>query len=387
MLPPDDRPWRRAWRSGLTTWGAAAGTYLLLNAVFWTVSGRRAPGTEDFFGVWNRWDTGHYVEIATNGYNINSENPAFFPLYPLLIRWTDPILPGHKLGAALIVASLACIAALAVIHRLVEDIFDTATAQRTSLYLMAWPFAFFLVAAYNESLLLALCAASLYFMRRGQWWWAGALAGLASATRQAGVLLAFAFIVEYLRQRQGNFRKIRSDVLAILLVPSGLIAFMIYNAEALGDPLKFMHIQGFWGREFGPPWQGIVDTLDQIAARIDAGGPLATYAVLNIIDLVSVPLILLLLVLSVAGPWKLGPESWYLVAFGAAIFVMVLLPPMGRGLPPLHGLPRYALEMVPIFIVLGRLGESRGFERAYLFPAIGLQAALLIGYFANVWLA
>jgi hypothetical protein len=66
---------------------------------------------------------------------------------------------------------------------------------------------------------------------------------------------------------------------------------------------------------------------------------------------------------------------------------MVLLTPIGRGLPPLHGVPRYALEVLPAFIVLGRLGADRGFDRAYLFPAIALQAALLVGFFANVWLS
>ena len=37
--------------------------------------------------------------------------------------------------------------------------------------------------------------------------------------------------------------------------------------------------------------------------------------------------------------------------------------------------------------MLARFGADRRFERAYLLPAIALQAALLVGFFANVWLA
>ncbi len=380
-------PWRRAWLAGVGTWAVAYASYLLVNWVYWTVGTEPTPPTAaQFFDVWNRWDTGHYITIATEGYNVQTENPAFFPFYPLLMAVLDPVLPGYKLGAALIIASAACIAALAVIHRLVEDLFDAGTAQRTALYLMAFPFGFYLVAAYNESLLLALCAASLYCMRRGHWWLAGAFAGCASATRQAGVLLGLAFVIEYLRQRDWQIKRARWDALAILLVPSGLIAFMIYSGITLDDPLRFMHVQEYWGRELSMPWKGAQGALDHLE-QWSTEGPFHAYVVVNIIDLASIPIVIAMLVLSLVGPWRLGRESWDLVAFGAVTFLMVLLSPIGAGLPPLHGVPRYALEIVPAFIVLGRMGASRAFDRAYLFPAIALQAALLIGFFANVWLS
>jgi Gpi18-like mannosyltransferase len=381
-----DHPWRRAWLTGLATWALAYLTYLILNAVYWTVATKAPPQWSGFFDVWHRWDTGHYVTIATTGYNPETENAAFFPLYPLLMRYLDPVLPGGKLAAALIIASVACIAALAVLHRLVEDLFDTATAQRSALYLVASPFAFYLVAAYNESLLLALCVASLYCMRRGHWWAAGIFGAFASATRQAGVLLALALAIEYLRQRDWRINRVRWDAVAVLLVPGGLIAYMVYCGIAFDDPLRFMHIQEFWGRELSAPWKGVLGALEHMAPWASVS-PLHAYVVVNVIDLLTLPLVVGLLILALVGPWRLGPQSWYLTAFGAAVFLMVLLNPIGRGLPPMHGLPRYALEIVPIFIVLARLGASRAFDRAYLVPAVALQAALLIGFFSNVWLS
>jgi hypothetical protein len=381
------RPWRRAWLTAVATWAIAVASYLLVNAMYWTVTRQNAPQLAQFFNVWNRWDTGHYLTIADTGYDPAKSNPAFFPLYPMLIRYVDPVLPGHGLAAALVVASVACIVALAFIQRLVEDLFETQTAARAVLYLMASPFAFYLVAAYNESLFVALCAGSLYFMHRSRWWSAGLMAGFASGTRYFGVILALPFVIEYLRQREWQWRRIRWDAAAILLVPSGLLAYMTYAAMRWGDPWIFAHLQeASWGHQLSPPWRGILDTIDQIN-RVSAASPLDGWAVLNVIDLVTVPVVCLLLLLCLVGPWRLGPPSWYLVAFGAAEFLGVLMSPMVTGLPPLHGLPRYALEMLPIFVVLARIGADRGFERAYLFPAIAMQTALLTAYFVNVFLS
>jgi hypothetical protein len=124
-------------------------------------------------------------------------------------------------------------------------------------------------------------------MRRGHWWYAGALAGLASATRQAGVLLALAFAVEYLRQRDWKLERIRWDAAAIAVVPTGVIAFMIYSWQALGDPLRFMHIQVFWGRDLSLPWIGTAGALEQAGGVAAEGTPFHPGVVLNVIDLLA----------------------------------------------------------------------------------------------------
>jgi Gpi18-like mannosyltransferase len=381
------RPWRRAFLTGLTTWAAAQAMYLLVNSMLWVTRNEAGPFVGGLLEVWNRWDTGHYVTIALTGYNPATENGAFFPLYPMIMRVLEPVLPGGMLASGLIVAWAACVAALTLIFRLTEDLLGTATAQRTTLYLMAFPFAFYLCAAYNESLFLALAAASLYCMRRQHWWLAGMWAGFASGTRQAGVLLAVAFVFEYLRRRDFQLSKVTANAAAILLVPVGLLAYVIYSAYKFNDPLKFVHIQAFWGRTSTVPWDGVVRTIDQIAQTSSGGAIFQPIVILNIIDLVSVPITITLLVLSVVGRWKLGPESWYLVAFGAVAFLLALTSPLGLNFPPLHGVPRYAIEALPAFMVVARMGANRTTERFYLLPALGVQIALLIAFFNNIWLS
>jgi Gpi18-like mannosyltransferase len=259
-------------------------------------------------------------------------------------------------------------------------------ASRSVFYLMAYPFAFFLSAAYNEAFFLMFTVAALYFMRRSQWLLAGVMGGLASATRQAGILLVLAFAVEYLRQRNWKWREIRSDVLAIALVPVGTAAYALYCWRAFGDPLKFVHVQAFWGREPTAPWMGTVRAFEIIVLRAQSGAVFQPVILLNAIDILAVVITLILLVLSLVGPWRLGRESLYLIVFSMVSFLVILISPIGVDVP-LHGLPRYALEAVPAFMVLARMGANRTLERLYLMPALLTQGVLLLSFYYDIWVA
>ncbi len=378
--------WRRAFLTGLSVWAAAQFAYFVVNAMFWMTRNEGGPTLSGALEVWNRWDTGHYVTIALDGYNPATENPGFLPLYSMLMAALEPVLPGGMLSAGLIIAWIACIAALTLIYRLVDDLFDGRLAERTIVFVMAFPFAFYLCAAYSTSLFLALSAASLYSMRRGHWWSAGIWAGLASGTRQTGVLLAIAFLVEYLRQRDWQPSRIRWDAAAVAIVPAGLLCYMAYSWHVFGDPLKFVHVRSFWGQVATWPWMGAVSTIDVIETTAASGHIFQPLVVLNVIDLLSVPTTLVLLVLAVVGPWRLGQEATYLVVIAGFSLLTALMLPFG-GSTPLHGVPRYALEMLPVFIVLARIGANRHLARFYLMPAIAVQATLLIAFFNNLWLS
>jgi hypothetical protein len=254
---------------------------------------------------------------------------------------------------------------------------------------MAWPTAFFLCSGYNTSLFLLLTLASLYCMRRGWWWAAGGFGALASATRLAGVFLVVAFVIEYARQRgwtwhwrTWRWRSLRPDALGIVLVPVGLAAYALYCWQAFGDPLAFSVAQRQWGREFAPPWSGLAE-----AAGAAFGRPLLqTMALHNLIDLLTYVVVITLLVLCVVGPWRLPRDQTFLIAYAAVSLAVVLTGPVA-GLFPLQGVPRYALEIVPVFLLLGRLGENRHVDRWYLLPAVALQVMFLLTFLNGVFIA
>jgi hypothetical protein len=388
VSPSRDRapdPWRPAIITGFSVWGAASLAYFLINLMVWMMRNEAGPQLSGLIEVWNQWDTGHYTTIAMFGYNPATENTAFFPGYPVLIRLFEPVLPGGALSAGLIISHVACIAALIVLYRLTDDLLGEAVARRTVYYLMAFPFAFFLVAAYNESTFLLLFVASLYCMRRGYWWGAGLLAAGASFTRQAGVLLAIGFAIEYLRQRDWRPSLIRWNALAVLLVPTGMLAYVFYLWQAFGDPLKFLHVQALWGRKASWPWEGTVRALGVIERASVDGYIFQPIVVLNVIDILAVVVTPILIVLSLVGPWRLGPESLFVTVTAAVSFVVVLISPLGLDVP-VHGVPRYVLETVPAFMVLARIGRNPHFERFYLVPAMAVQGVLVLAFYYDIWL-
>ena len=108
------------------------------------------------------------------------------------------------------------------------------------LYLAIFPTAYFLHAAYSESLFLLLVLGSFYAARRERWAWAGALGALATFTRITGFGLIPALLVEYLIQKRFRLREIRADVLYLALVPLGLGVYMLVNYVVLGDAVALV---------------------------------------------------------------------------------------------------------------------------------------------------
>lgn len=383
--------WRESAIVGFWTWLSALGLYAVVMFAGWVpfedLQAKAGPPPETVnsaLDAWNRWDTTWYLIIADSGYHWDARATAFFPLFPMTARAANAILPGGSFGAALTVSVLCLLATLIVVHRLAADVLGSQAARRAAFYLLAFPTGFYLAAAYNESMYIALAVGALYCMRRGHWWVAGALAGLASATRMAGVLLGAAFVYEYLRQRGFSVRRIRWDAFAVLLVPSGLGAYMLYLGLSFGDPLHFMESQKNWFHDsFQAPWTTLIHVGRMIADWTPLFGP---DNFRNVANLGTALAVIALLVLAVVGPWKLGRESHFLVVFAGLTIALPIVSPI-QSHYPLSSLWRFALECVVVFLVLAKMGRSAGFDRAYTLIAVGLQGAMIITFLQNNFVA
>ena len=379
-------PWRRALIVAGVAWISSRIAYALVNVMTWRAGHMAPPEIGKILSPWGSWDSGHFLRIAAGGYGQVQFDNAFFPLYPMLIRAFDTVLPAGGLFAALVVSNIACLGFLILLQRLTELELGEQVAQRTVFYLIAFPTAFFLAAPYNTSLFLLLTTGALYAMRRGNWWLAGALAGLASATRSSGVLLALPFVFEYLRQRDFSWRRIRWDALAVTLVPSGLIAFSLYCWRALGDPLAFTHAQQFWYRVVDWPFMSLWNTLVQARHAQQNYGALSELTMVDLTDFAAGLGFLVLMTLCVVGPWKLRRDQLYLVIYG---FIAVLFPLVNPATDerPLISMVRLVLECLPAFMILGRMGANRYFDRIYPMPAIALQVTFLLVFLHYDWIA
>ncbi|WP_433211611.1 mannosyltransferase family protein [Dactylosporangium sp. CS-047395] len=364
----------RSLKVAAGVWAAAGVAYVFVTFYAWRFMPDRIPPVHDLMGTWYKFDTIFYVRIAEDGYLWSKFAPAFYPLYPGLIKLVNPILPGGGLPAALAISVFFGLVALVMLHRLVDEEFGDKVASRTTFYLAAFPAGFFLLAAYNESLYITLVIAALYAARKGNFWWASVFAALAGSTRLFGLLLVAPLAYEYLRQRGWSLRKVRWDALGFLLIPSGVVAFAIFLHSTTGDWLAFSHAQDGWHRQYGWPGQPIWKTIKLLNDKPF----LQDWRLLQVFNLISVLGAIGLLLLAVRRRSKLSfrSDQFYLLIYAALpIFLFICTETAFPNY--LMSAPRIALEWFPAFIVLGMLGASRTFERMYLFLALVAQGLFL----------
>ena len=358
----------------LLVYAASRLFYLWAGALFASVMpvGRFQRITADVphgtMNLWSHWDGEHYVALAASGYLQPPENtsPAFFPLYPLLIRGLATLFGGPFSQPALsvwgvLVSLIALPFALYFVYRIAEDGWGVHAARVAVLTLALFPTSFFLNAAYTESLFLALSAGSLWALRvRKDLLLACLLAGLATATRNVGVFLLAPLVYEWLR----NAREYRWRGACLALAPSGLVAYAAYLWWRFGDPLLFYTQQSRWGREPTGPIDTLLGALTRggqsiaglFSSRLWTDPYLGRVAdalqvANNAYNLIFLGLALALLV---AGLKVLPPDL-------SVYSLLLILPPTLFGTPqgPLMGLPRYVLVAFPLFIVLGVLLRDR----------------------------
>lgn len=378
------RPWRDSALAALPVWFAAYATYVAVTFLAWAVLARPLSPAPSLAGLlptsWQRFDAQAFITIARDGY-ATDHSPAFFPLYPILVRGVDTVLPGGPFFAALSVSAVALLGTLILLHRLVDSEWGADVARRTIWLLMAFPTAYYLGLGYNTSLFLGLSVAFLYLLRRGNWWAAGAVGGLATLTRSSGVLFGVVFAYEYLRVRGFRLSAIRWDVLAVLLIPTGVAVFAGHLWVARGDALAFVHAQQEWSRDFEWPWMTLVETARFLAIQPRFTG----LEVMTLLDPVILVVTTALLAACVVGPWRMRRDQFVYPLYGVLLLLfMISFPPDPELRHPLMSVSRLSLEVFPIFITLAGI---RWLNRPYTHVALAVQAVLLVHFCRGGWVA
>jgi Gpi18-like mannosyltransferase len=124
-----------------------------------------AVETISWLEPWQRWDTPQYQAIAMRGYA--AFDTALFtpPLFPFLMSSAAPFFGGDTLASGLFIAGLAFLGCLLAVFQITRyEYGDEVIAFRSALFLAIFPTAFFLSAAYSESLFLVGATLSLYVL-------------------------------------------------------------------------------------------------------------------------------------------------------------------------------------------------------------------------------
>lgn len=288
------------------------------------------------------FDGYHYLLISQKGYGTYQQ--AFFPMYPRLIKIISPFL-GSELLAGLIISNVCFLLSLFLFYKLICLDYREEIARKALIFLMIFPTSFFFGAVYTESLFLVLVLGSFYAARKGNWWAAGALGGLASYTRVVGILIFPALIYEWYEQNKIKSLRMKIKSLSpLFLIPLGLLSYMNYLRQNYKDPLLFIHVQSYFGANRS---SGKIILLYQVFWRylkmvLTTKADILYFTVW--LELLSALGFIALLVLAFKQKMRLS----YLI-FSSLAFIM----------PTLSGtfssLPRYILVLFPAFIYLGMI--------------------------------
>ncbi|MFF9908954.1 glycosyltransferase family 39 protein, partial [Streptomyces olivaceus] len=302
-------------------------------------------------GLWHllaeSWDCDWYLRIAAHGYAdtlghaFDTNNLAFFPLLPLLIRAGDALLPALPRGGTGLAVAFVCsfLAAWGIFKT-----GDRLHGRRAGVLLVAlWaclPVSLVQWMGYTESLFTALAAWSLYAVLTGRWVWAGALAALAGLTRPTGVAVAAAVSVTALLALRSRF-----DARALtgaLLAPLGWLTYVGWVGARLGRWDGYFAVQKLWHNE----WDGGIGTLRWMKKLFLVERPQLFLVMVTIVLLGA----LVLYVMSLTG----GGQPLPLLVF-TGLLVAIVLGSSGVYFPRARFLlPGFPL-LLPVALALARV--------------------------------
>jgi hypothetical protein len=225
---------------------------------------------QSFQNVMTVWDGRWYVRIALHGYPHSvpqgdfyagtgrqvQSSVAFFPLYSLLTRGLDRVLPGGADVAGVVLALLIGAAATVVVWMVADKVAGRQVADRAAVLFAFSPGAFVLSLVYAEGLLVLLSAGCLLALLERRWLLAGVLAGLAGATRPnaTAAMLACAWAAGVAIWQNREWRA----AVAPLLAPVGMLAFFVFLWWHTGETLIWFRVESQgWGERIDLGWSNL----------------------------------------------------------------------------------------------------------------------------------
>jgi hypothetical protein len=360
-----------SWRVGMLILAVLAPMFLIYNPSFpYYDSLLKTSRLPAWIYSWANFDGVHYLTIAQKGYKGTGLIQAFFPLFPLLLKFFSSvkaqIFGGLVLNFGLLVL---------LIHywqKLLALDYNQKIVSLASLVLLLFPTSFFLGALYSETLFFLLAVLTFYSARKKNWLKASLFASLATATRVIGVLLIPALLLElWLQKRKSSqdqtlinlkswIKSSKKEILLILLGSSGLVLYMLYLWKTFGDPLYFFRVQS----EFGSGRQENLILYPQVVWRYLK--IFFTYKPLDLkyLSFVQEFLVGIVGLLMIIWSWFRVRKSYVVFSFLAFL------------LPTLTGtfssLPRYSIISFSIIILLAQLISKKKVVGYFLIPVFTL---------------
>lgn len=212
--------------------------------------------------TWIRWDSGHYLKIAERGYEFVScqsigysspndwcGNTAWFPGYPLLIRFFAFFFGSYSTAAAIVPPLFFFLTLLLIWNKFLK-----AKVSRDTLTILTaaavFPGVIYDHAAFPISLLTFLLVFILSLLRDGKLVWAGCVGFFASWSYTIGFLTVTLPVIQFLLQRNYKvltFSKLKEWLKFAVFPLFGLGTVFLYQWRATGAWDAFFKVQSKYG--------------------------------------------------------------------------------------------------------------------------------------------
>lgn len=322
----------------------------------------------------------HYLRIAEQGYSQYEQ--AFFPFYPLLIRFLSPVFMGNMMVSAFVISTVCFFGGIILFLKFLSKIETGESAVWALIFLLLFPTSFYFGAVYTEGLFLLLVAASLYFLKDNKYILAGLFAALSSATRLIGIFLIIPFLFSLIDVKKYHIKTNKRFVFFLLAPCLGLVFYMIYLWASTGDPFIFFNAQP----KFGANRSTNLVFLPQVYYRYLKIIFTASHNfqwVMSIVEMVFFTLISSILLLDLFSIIKKVKNHLFLLGLNFFSFANIVLPTLTG---TFSSIPRYSLFSLSFFLYLGRIKSRRvkvAIAVLFLTGQIILLSLFVQGYFVG----
>jgi len=221
---------------------------------------------------WLRWDSGHYLQIASKGYELfpcagkfgfplkSTEicgNTGWFPGYPLLIKLLSYLFKNDIIVAGVISKLFYFMSLLMVLKIL--DISRFLLKSLLFLCIPAFSFGFiFYNAIFPISAVLFFVLSGIYFFIKRKILLAGLFCFLAAFFYPTGFLLSFVFAITILITGNESFKqKVVKLLIPVTMGGLGVIAVFAIFQITVNDWTAFLQVQAKYGHSFQSPVKNI----------------------------------------------------------------------------------------------------------------------------------
>jgi hypothetical protein len=308
------------------------------------------------------WDGAHYLYLSEEGYGPGVRSNAFYPLYPLLMRWTSALTGGSHLIAGLVLANVFSLVGWVLFYEVARRRFGPEVALWATVFLVLFPGALFYQFVYTEGLFFLLVMLVWMGLERERYGWVFVGAFLLPMTRAIGlfVLLPIAW---HLMTRRPLGWMVRLGTDRWDSQPR-----MEVRGDAAARPVSYLALCGLllaplagWMVYLGLMWHWTGNPFDGFAAQRHW----ATHSIWNLVD---VPKFVMTL---------FSPTEWH--AYRGSILDRCLFIVLLYALPVIW---RLGKDQVVWTYVLGILPAMSGMFTSYVrFEAVAFPLFLAVAAF------